>query len=242
MELGPAELDLPAIALGSARVAPIGLALSTLGQRFVPASVAVSLVLALGVAMAPAVGAPALPSGVPALVLALIREVCVGASFAVALSLALLVAPWALRLSHPAMPPVLASLYGMAACWAVLALGGGRALLMGLADSYRDAPVASTPMSAHAFALGVAQLTTDALITALGVGLPLLAAGWLFELVRALTLRAIGAGVEPAWLVLRPLLLTMLAALLLVPTVSQAPALVRSALAAARTLTRALVQ
>ena len=242
MGLGSEDLDLAAIVLGSARMAPLGLSLATLGRRFVPPSVALALVLPLGVALSPAVGTPVLPGDVASLVLALTRELCVGATFAVALSLALLVAPWAARLSHPGMPPVLARLYGMAACWLVLALGGARALLIGLSESYRDVPAASAPASARAFALGVAQLTTDALVTALGVGLPLIAAGFLVELVRALTLRATGATAQPAWAVLRPLLLTLLAGLLLVPTVSRTPAIVRTALVAARALTRALVR
>ena len=242
MGLDPADLDLRAAALGSARVAPVGLALAALGRRFVPPGVALSLVPALGVALAPAVVGDALPSHTLALVLALTRELCVGAIFAVALSLALSAAPWALRLAHAEMPPALVTLYGMAGCWLVLALGGARALLVGLAASYEDVPVASVPPSARAFALGVAQLTTDALVTALGVGLPLLMTCWLVELLRALTLRATGASAGPAWLALRPLLLGVLAALLLAPTVSQVPALVRSALDAARTLTRLLLR
>jgi flagellar biosynthesis protein FliR len=239
---GLGDLDLLALALCGARLAPIGFALASFGSRFVPAGVAASLVLALAMALAPLTQGALATAELGVLVLALIRELCIGGVFAVALALALLAVPWALRLAHVDMPPALATLYGLASCWLVLALGGARALLLGIAESYRDAPVAGTAIDGRAFALGIAQLVTDALVTALGVGLPLLTAGVLLELLRGLTVRIGGAALQPVWGVGRPLLLTTLAALLLVPTASQAPVLVRAALEGARALTRTLVR
>lgn len=240
--MGLASLpDLPALLLASARVLPLGIALAVFSRGLVPAAVALSASLALGVALAPAAGALSAALGPLGLGLALLRELGIGAAFALAVSLALLVVPWTLAIAHPALPPALAGAYGRYACWLVLALGAPRALLVGLAESYRDAPVAAQALDARTFALGVAQLTTDALLTALGVGLPVWLAALTFELALAVAGRAVALPRQPLAL-LRPLLLTVLAALLLVPVASRAPELLRAALAAARTLTRALVQ
>lgn len=227
--------------LGSARVLPLGVALAVLSRGLVPWAVALSASLALGVALAPVADGAAVPTSAALLALALLRELGIGGAFALSVSLALSAVPWALALGHPALPAGLVGAYGRYACWLVLALGAPRALLVGLAESHRDAPIAAVPLDGRAFALGIAQLATDALATALAVGLPVWLAALTFELAVVLGARALALPRQPVAMA-RPLLLTVLAALLLVPVTSQAPGLLRDALASARALTRALAQ
>jgi flagellar biosynthesis protein FliR len=125
----------------------------------------------------------------------------------------------------------------------VLSLGGLRALVIGLAESFGDAGLAGRTLDARAFALGAVQLTADAFATAFGVALPLIVSAWLLDLSVALIARVLALG-SPASAVsaLRPLLLLLAAALLLVPIASRAPELVRAAILAARALTRAFAR
>lgn len=226
--------------LVSARLGPCAWLLARLGRGLVPSFVVLSLVLALAAYLVPLAGS-SLELGLSPL--SLLREFAVGGCFALALALALLSASWVVRLSHPrgaALDPSgpLATAYGLAACQLVLSLGGLRAFVIGIAASFRDAPLALARWDARGFALGVAQLLADALASALGLAGPLLLALWLIELSLALVARAFSelapAGPSP----LRALLGLLAAALLLVPVVSQAPEATRAAIDAARQLTR----
>jgi flagellar biosynthesis protein FliR len=179
--------------------------------------------------------------------IALLRELAIGATFALSLGLALLTIPWAVALSDGSEAlagtrRALAIPYALCAGWLVLALGAGRALVVGLVESFRDAPLAVGGLSARTFALGVAQLAGDALATAFGVALPLLATLWLMSL----TLAALRRLLLPLALAPQPafasLLTTLAGALLLVPLASQAPESVRHAIEVARTLTRSFAR
>jgi len=226
-----------------ARVLPLGLALSTFSRALVPSAVGLSLTLALAAALIPAAGAGPELLGVAALVLALLRELAIGATFALALALALLSIPWAVSLSAGAemLAPLRRTLetpYALCAGWLVLSLGAARAIVTGLAESFRDAPLAGAVLSTRAFALGAAQLVTDAVATAFGFALPLLVALWLMSF----TLAALRRALLPSALAQQPavagLLATLAAALLLVPIASRAPEAVRHAIEVARLLTR----
>lgn len=227
-----------------ARVLPLGLALITFTRGWVPSAIALSVCLALSCALTPLAGGAPTWVGVGTLVLWLVRELCVGGAFALALSLALLVSGWAVRLSQGpesrlAVEPLSQS-YVLYACWLVLSLGAHRAVLIGLAESLRDAPIAGTTLGARAFALGSAQLVADALVTAIGVALPLLVSVWLIELTFSLIARVLLPGAMTAQPLLRPLLVLGAVAALLGPVAGRAPEAVRTGIAAARALTRAL--
>lgn len=237
----PAELV--AALLVWARVAPLAFALARFTRGFVPLVVALSASLALALVLVSSAGpAPELTS-MTTLLAALLRELAIGATFALALAFALLAAPWALALSdahaaHAELRAVLARPYALCAAWLVLALEGPLALVTGLAQSFRDAPLAVPTLSARAFAFGVAQLAGDALVTALGFALPLLVSMWLTTLTLALVHKALAPrGLAATGF--SGLLLTLLASLLLVPIAGRAPEGVRQAIEAARALTRA---
>jgi flagellar biosynthesis protein FliR len=237
--------DVLAFVLVLLRVLPLGLALSTLSRELVPHAVALSLSLALAAALVPVVGPLPLPPRPGALLVALLRELCIGASFALALSLVFSAIGWTVRLGQGHAGVVsepFARAYVLCAAWLVLSLGGLRALVIGLAESFVDAAPGQTRLDARAFALGTAQLLVDALATAVGFALPLLISVWLLELAATLVVRV----VAPTTLVhapsLRPLWFFFVAALLLAPIVSSAPEAVRGAIGAARALTRALAR
>lgn len=225
------------------RVVPLGLGLASFTRGFVPAAVALSLTLALACALLSSAGpAPAL-SGAVALALASLRELAIGATFALALALALLAAPWAVHMSDASeglgeLRRTLAVPYALCAAWLVLALGAARAIVIGLAESFRDAPLAAGPVSSRDFALGVAQLASDALLTALGFALPLLVTVWLLAVASATMRRLFAPSALAPQPALAALVFTVAAALWLVPTASRAPEAVRQAIAAARALTR----
>ncbi|MEY4515376.1 MAG: hypothetical protein RLZZ450_7498 [Pseudomonadota bacterium] len=229
-----------------ARVLPLGLALIAFTRGWVPSTVALSVCLAVACALTPLAGEAPTWVGVGTLALWLLRELCVGGAFALALSLALMASGWAVRLSQGpasrlAVEPLSQS-YVLYACWLVLALGAQRAVLIGLAESFRDAPIASTTLGARAFVLGSAQLVADALVTALGAGLPLLISVWLVELTCSLLARVMVPGAMAVQPVLRPLFALIAVALLLGPVAARASEAVRTAIVAARALTRALTR
>ena len=115
-----------------ARVLPLGLALIAFTRGWVPTAVALSTCLALACALTPLAGVA--PTWVSVGVLALwsLRELCIGAAFALALSLALIASGWAVRSSQAADARLavepLSQAYVLCACWLVLSLGALRAV------------------------------------------------------------------------------------------------------------------
>lgn len=229
-----------------ARVLPSALSLTALSRGFVPRAIASSIALALTVALAPLAGPLAPALDLLGLATALVRELAIGGCFALALAFALLTTSWAVQLSHAssardAFVRPLASAYALCACWLVLSLGGLRAFVVGLAESFRDAPLAGPVFDAGAFARGALQLVADAFATAFGCALPLLASVWLIDASLALLSRVLPAGTLVASVPspLRSVAVAIAATLLLSPVAAHAPELVRAALEAARALTRA---
>jgi len=239
------ELWLPFV-LVFARVLPLGLALIAFTQGWVPSAVALSVCLALACALTPLAGAAPTWVGVGALALWVLRELCIGAAFALALGLALVASGWAVRASQAAETRLavgpLSQAYVLCACWLVLSLGALRAVVIGLAESFRDAPLVGSRLVARSFVLGSAQLAGDALATALGIALPLLIGVWAIELVGALVARVLAPGPLARPPVLLPLLALLALALALPAIVARAPEAVRAAIGAARALTRALAR
>jgi flagellar biosynthesis protein FliR len=211
-----------------ARLLPLAWAL---GGALVPRPIALSLALALTVGLAPLAGPFA-----GNLWVGLLRELCVGGVFALAAWLALASVPWALRLAQPAgtrapLQP-LAMLYALCAGWSVLSLGGLRALVRALAESFRVLPIGGA-LDHEAFTWGVAKLVAAALAGALGIALPVALAAALLDVAAVFVLRTRELG---------PFLFLGVAMLLLVPVVMRAPELWRSALDAAQALTRTLAR
>jgi flagellar biosynthesis protein FliR len=239
------ELWLPFV-LVLARVLPLGLALIAFTRGWLPSAVALSACLALTGALTPLAGAAPTWVGVGVLALWSLRELCIGAAFALALGFALIASGWAVRSSQAADSRLavepLSRAYVLCACWLVLSLGALRAVVIGLAESFRDAPLVGAPLVARTFALGSAQLAADALATAFGVALPLLVGVWLIELALALVARVLAPGSLALPPVLRPLLVLAAVALALPSIVARAPEAVRTAITAARALTRALAR
>ena len=235
-----------AVLLVLARVGPLALSVGAVSSGFVPVAVALSLGIAVTCALLAVAGPAPAFSGLSALALAVLREACIGATFAIALGLALCAVGWALRLAHGARDPLahgpLEVLYTLCATWSVIALGGHRAIVAGLAESYRDAALGVGALDARGFALGIVQLVSDALATALGFAAPLLLGMLLLELVLAFAARLLAPRGLPLTGLARPLLFTLIAALLLAPIAGRAPEAVRSAIGSARTLTRALAK
>ena len=228
------------------RVLPLGWALASATGGLVPQAVALSLTLAVALPLAPLSGPIAAPSDPAAWLLVVLRELCIGGVFALALSLSLLAIAWSVRMSQAhdsrnAVAP-LARAYALCAGYLVLALGGLRALVLGLGESFRDAPAGVPVLNASAFALGAAQLVADALASALGFALPLVLGAWLLEASSALLGRVLLPGASSQASPLRPALFLLLCALLLVPIASRAPETVRGAITSARALTRALAR
>lgn len=229
------------------RVLPLGLALASFTRGFVPLPIALSLTLALTVALLPAAGSSGAPLALTGLAIAVVRELCIGASFALALTLALEGARWVVHLSdgneaHADLRRMLARPFVLCAIWLAISLRAPQAVLIGLAESFELAPLGAGVFSASAFALGLAQLTSAAIATAIGFALPLIVSAWLVSLTLALVVRAVGPrGFAPPPLA-SGLLLTLAAALLLVPIAARAPEGVRLALQGARALTRTFAQ
>jgi flagellar biosynthesis protein FliR len=132
--------------------------------------------------------------------------------------------------------------YALCAAWLVLSLRAPLAIVVGFAESFRDAPLGSRAFSAREFAFGVAQLFGDALATAIGFALPLLVSVWLVSLCLGLLRRLLAPRALAPQPALTGALLTLAAALVLVPIASRAPEGVRRALTSARALTRALAK
>ncbi|MDB4988211.1 MAG: Bacterial export protein family 1 [Myxococcaceae bacterium] len=239
-------LSLWPFALVLARVLPLGLTLGGLGGELIPRAVSLSLSLALTLALLPLAGAVMLPDSLSRVLLSLLRELCIGGSFALALALALLAIGWGVRMSQAsgstAPVDLMARVYTLSAVWLALSLGGLRALVIGLAESFRDAAPGGARLSARVFALGAAQLVVDAFAAALGFALPLLCSVWLIETGSALLMRVSLPAAATQSSLLKPVLFLVAAALLLVPTASFAPEAVRTAIASARALTRALAK
>jgi flagellar biosynthesis protein FliR len=225
-----------------ARVAPLALSVAAVTRAFVPREVALALALALTCAFHAAAELPAL-DGLDAVGLALVRELCIGGVFALAMVLAVLTVRWAVSLAwvedEARLRPAVGAWYALCATWSVLALGGHRAVLVGLAESYRDAPIGGRVHDAQTFALGVAQLVADAVATALAFALPLLVACLCLDVVGALAARLLAPRDLPFMVVVRPLAFTLTAALLLVSIAGRAPEAARAGIEAARALTRA---
>lgn len=246
----PSLLDALPLLLVFARVLPLALVLASLSRALVPPAVALSASLALALALVPlampaATSAP-LSHESSAVLLGLLRELCIGGVFALSLGAALSALGWAVRMSQG--PGTLAAVdpfaraYVLCAGYLVLSLGGLRALVIGLAESFRDAGLGGTKLDGRALALGAAQLVADALASALGFALPLLLGVWLLEASLGLIARVLGQGALVGASLLRPLVFFFAAAALLVPVTSHAPEAVRAAIASARALTQALAR
>ena len=202
----------------------------------------VSLWLGLGCALALAAGlsaglpAPALAADAPATLSAGLRELIVGACFASAALLPLLVLRPALSLVEGPAPgerTPWSTLYALAAAALLLSLGGLRAYVKALAESLRVLPLAGASPARGQLLLETQAIVAQAFALAASLALPLLAALWLLDLCLALVLRVAHSGGRLESAPLRRGLLVLLLGLLAAPIVSRLPELARAALRAA---------
>jgi type III secretory pathway component EscT len=168
-----------------------------------------------------------------------LRELIVGACFASAALLPLLVLRPALSLVEGPAPgerTPWSALYALAAAALLISLGAPRAYVRALSESLVTLPLAP-PSLARAQVLQETQaIVTQAFALAASFALPLLAALWLLDLCLALVLRVAHAGGRLESSPVRRALLVLLLSLLCAPLVSRAPELTRAALGAAGAL------
>jgi type III secretory pathway component EscT len=224
--------------LVAARVAPSLLVIVlVLGAR-VPLWLGLGCSLAIAAGLSAGLPAPAFAAGGPALSAGL-RELIVGACFASAALLPLLVLRPALSLVEGPAPgerTPWSALYALAAAALLISLGGPRAYVRALSESLVALPLASPSLARGQVLLETQAIVTQAFALAASFALPLLAALWLLDLCLALVLRVAHAGGRLESSPLRRALLVLLLSLLCAPLVSRAPELTRAALGAAGAL------
>jgi flagellar biosynthesis protein FliR len=236
--LSPPELL--GFGLVAARVAPTGLLLGLLTRGLVPLWIGLGWSLALAAGLSPGVAAPTVLFEQSGLLLAeLLRELCIGLTFALAAAVPLLGLSFGVKLAESptrvAEAP-LSRLYVLAALLLLLSLGGHRALVGALSGSLSDVPVGSAILHRDAFLSAVAGIVANAFAVALALGLPLWMALWLLDLTLALIDRARQGSRELARTPERALLALLCLSLLLAPLTSRMPELLRHALGQARAL------
>jgi hypothetical protein len=229
-----------------ARALPLCVLLVRLSRGLLGWWVALSLGLSLAPGLALGLAPGAAPASWPAVLVALLRELCLGGLVALSLLLPVAAAGWAARFSEQAVGPwrgrpsgPIAAIYGLAAGFLCLELGLHRLLVIGLHESLLVAPPAVGAGLGLPFALGVVRLVATAVALAVALGLPLLACALLLEAGRELLGRLLGpASRAILWPSLTRPLLVLLAAGLLMPTISELPAALRVGLRLLRELTR----
>ncbi len=222
--------------LVAARVAPSLLVIVLLLGARVPLWLGLGCALALAAGLSAGLPAPALAAELPALLSAGLRELMVGACFASAALLPLLVLRPALSLVEGPAPGERApwsTLYALAAAALLLSLGGLRAYVKALSESLVVLPLASVSPGRGQVLQETQAIVTQAFALAASFALPLLAALWLLDLCLALVLRVAHAGGRLESAPLRRGLLLLLLSLLCAPVVSRLPELTRAALRAA---------
>lgn len=179
-----ADVDLTRLAavfvLVAARVVPLAWLAPWLGWRGTAASVRVSVAVVLSLALTPLALAscPPLPVGVLTLSVLALRELLVGATFAVAVSVPLyalswtgaLVDRWRGSVSSRGEGSPLATLHVAAGVVLFVSLGGHRLALAAFAGTFADLPPGGSQDSA--VALGVARVLADALVLAVALAAP----------------------------------------------------------------------
>lgn len=228
------------VPLALARALPLSL-LAPLTGRFVPQTVSLSLVVALACAGLDAAQPIDLAGG--AWMAAVLRELCLGLTFAFACSVPLyaavstgrLVDGWG-RANARAPAASYGALYELTALFSFFALGGHRAWFASYARTLIDAPLGELSFARTRFLDGVLTLSVDAIALSLTLALPLLVSLWFCELAIGLLQRAAGGSAFSFFELLRTVAvagLVLLTAPLLIEALPQA---MRTALAGARAL------
>ena len=200
-----------AFGLLCARFAPLAWIVPWAGVRRGPWSLAPALTVVLALCAWPAVAAqpPALPLS-PLLLAALaLRELLIGAVYALALALPLRAFEWSGALSgrfagEGGLPDVYARLQLLLGLAAFFSLGGHRVALAALAESVVRRPVGALGggVDAAAIAFGSVRLVADAYALALLLALPVAAAVALAQIALVLSARTVlrlgGGGRERA--------------------------------------------
>jgi flagellar biosynthesis protein FliR len=222
------------LVLAGARVAPVCLLLSAFTGALVPWPVGLSLGLALTVALA----VPIAPLTRGALALfPVLRELCLGFAFAMAVLLPVLALGYAMRLAEEQLgfrrERALSSLYAWLSAFTFFSLSGHRALVMGLSATLRDVPLGVGSLDRAAFAFGITGFVVDAFAFSVALAMPLLASMWIAGATLAVGARALRLSPNVDRSVRAPLLV-LLAGLLAAPLLARVPDAMRTGLGAAR--------
>jgi flagellar biosynthesis protein FliR len=238
MSPAPAPGEWVACALVFARLAPSGLALGVITRGALPAWLGLALCLALAPALALGIDAgPVLGGGALTLGASVVRELCLGSAFAVAVALPWLTLSYALRNVSGAGvlgADTASTLYVLAAAALCVALGAPRAYLEALASSLHEVPVGALVAGRETWLRETLSAVGAALHATLALALPLWMALWLIDATLLLVARALGHVDELTRAPLRAALGLFLLALMLAPLSAHAPGWVRTALADAQ--------
>ncbi len=205
--------DPTAVLVGAGLVAVRVLSLLTFvpvfGVRSIPTPVRIALAVLLAAVLYPAVsGGAEIPAGAVALVALAAKEALVGAVLGFVVALAFAALDMAGRLVDATRGSTLAEvidplsgertsplgeLHVQVGLLVFLAIGGHRALILGLAGSYETIPLAAFPGASSGLAplaSGAIRLTADALLVGLLLAAPALVALWVSEIALGLLGRA----------------------------------------------------
>jgi type III secretory pathway component EscT len=222
--------------LGFVRMLPLGLLAGTRAPW--PVGLAIAAALALGLLPSALASAGELPEAPLALLALAPRELLLGALYALWLMVPLAGFTWAGRLSGAALqaPPAersVGALYAALAAAAFFTLGGHRVALRALSLHLSREPLGQLALQqdlGHA-ALAVVALASEALLVAVTLALPVLAAALFADLMVALVARGSGSPLALSLLPLRPALLLLLLSASLTVALQLLPELLSAALA-----------
>jgi type III secretory pathway component EscT len=222
-----------------ARVAPSGLVFSLASRGALPSWLGLGCALALAAGLGaglPPVSLSLAPFAVSA---AILRELCLGFSFAFAALLPFFALSGGIGLveREPSVERApFRALYLLAGAALTLSLGGLRAYARALSESLRVLPLATANLSRVALLAQTQLIVAQAIGVAIALALPLLTALWLLDLCLALVQRVAHGESKTEVLPVRRALSLGLLVLLCAPLASRLPELTRAALNAANEL------
>ena len=242
-----AAIDPDLLVLALARALPLAWFMP-LGGRDIPRAVSLSVWLALASALWAFSPPLTRPLAGDAYLVAIACELALGAVFAFACALPFIALQWSGQLAQTlivlrgsAETGPIATLFRLAALQVFFMLGGHRALSSTLLATLDDVPLGLSTLRVQPLWLGLAQIAVDALALALTLALPLLVTIWIVDLGLGLITRAWGHGsVALQSSSLRMALAVAVVALTVTPVIDALPLAVRTALAGARSLLRAV--
>ncbi len=239
-------IDPALLMLSVARALPLAW-LAPLGGRDLPRVVSLAILLALASALCAFSPPLTVALNGDRLIVSLFCELALGGVFALACALPFIALQWTGQLAQtvvllrgPAETGPLSTLFRLAALNVFFMLGGHRSLSATLIATLDDLPLGMSRLRAEPLALGLAQLSVDALALSLALALPLLLTLWIVDVALGLVARAQGRALMTRESALRAALALVILALTFTPVIDAFPLAMRAALTTARSLLRAI--